>query len=123
MENQHDERILAIPGGLPETVKPDLNSGSIGKHGPTVPQWFTSAVGKFETTVLNLRLSRKEKADMFTRKTVYGIDEQTARQIADDIERVLPFLPTCVDHDRTDRLQRFARDLSRIREIAGGEDE
>ena len=120
MENQHDQRILAIPGGLPETVKPDLNSGSVGKHGPTVPQWFTSAVGKSETAII-----LKEKADMFTRKTVtvYGIDEQTARQIADDIERVLPFLPTCVDHDRTDRLERFARDLSRIREIAGGEDE
>ncbi|MBC7282623.1 hypothetical protein [Hoeflea sp.] len=54
---------------------------------------------------------------MFTRKTVYGIDEATARQIADDIERVLPFLPACVDHDRTDRLERFARDLRNIREM------
>ena len=54
---------------------------------------------------------------MFTRKTVYGIDEQTARQIADDIERVLPFLRDGVDIDRTDRLDRFARDLRNIREM------
>ena len=56
---------------------------------------------------------------MFMRKTVYGIDEATARQIADDIGRVLPFLRGGVDEYSTDRLRRFARDLRNIREIAG----
>ena len=54
---------------------------------------------------------------MFTRKTVYGIDEATARQIADDIGRVLPFLRDGVDIDRTYRMDMFARDLRNIREL------
>ncbi len=52
----------------------------------------------------------------FTRHTVYGLDAATARQIADDIERVLPFLPDGVDLERTARLQNFARDLRNIEE-------
>ena len=58
---------------------------------------------------------------MFTRKTVYGIDEATARQIADDIGRVLPFLRGGVDEYSTDRLRRFARDLRNIRELTEDE--
>lgn len=47
----------------------------------------------------------------FIRRTVYGMDPGRVRLIADDIDRVLPFLRDGVDVERTERLAQFARDL------------